>query len=53
MDEKDIHIAGLTIREDGEDQLHLASSVGVPRNVTFTEDNADMDNQNITLLGVT
>ena len=40
MAEKDLHIAAATVRESGADQLHLASSAGVMRFATVTEDNA-------------
>ena len=40
MAEKDLHIAAATVRESGADQLHVASSAGVMRFATVTEDNA-------------
>ena len=40
MADKDLHLANATIRESGTDQLHIASSIGVFRFATFTENNA-------------
>mgnify|MGYP003139257084 FL=1 len=39
MADKDLHISGATIRESGTEETHVASSVGVLRFATFTEDN--------------
>ena len=50
MADDDLHLANTTIRESGPDEVHLASSVGVLRFATVTEE--ENDNQDLTLLGV-
>lgn len=40
MSDRDLHFAGVVIRESGTDQLHVASGASVFRFATFTEHNA-------------